>query len=137
MRSGWRAAQSERPGLHRAREPASVAGLGAVCVAALGGSHLLAKRVGAWASVVAAVVVSVAVREVVTRVGDRQPKEAVPICGGVRAGSKFPHRIPTTPGLEGRSPQKTHGQNGLIRRYGTSANMISSVLTAHLCRSTG
>jgi hypothetical protein len=42
-----------------------------VYVAATGGSHPLAKRVGAWPSVVAAAVVTVAAAEVVTRVGDR------------------------------------------------------------------
>ncbi len=46
------------PGLYRAREPAA-AGLGAVYVAPMGGSHPLAKRVGAWPSVVAVAVVTV------------------------------------------------------------------------------
>jgi hypothetical protein len=64
-----RATQSERPGAVPAREPAAAAGLGAVYVAAMGGSHPLAKRVGAWPSVVAAAVVTVAAAEVVTRVG--------------------------------------------------------------------
>jgi IS5 family transposase len=44
---------------------------------------------------------------------ERRSRRAAPATS--RAGAKFPHRIPTTPGLEGRSPQKTHGQNGLIR----------------------
>jgi hypothetical protein len=79
----------------------------AVYVAATGGSHPFAKRVGAWPSVVAAAVVTVAAAEVVTRVGRPLAQgPAAPICGGARAGSKLPHRIPTTPGLEGRSPQK-------------------------------
>jgi hypothetical protein len=59
------------PGLYRAREPAAAAGLGAVHVAAMGGSHPLAKRVGAWPSVVAVAVVTVAAAAVATRAGDR------------------------------------------------------------------
>jgi len=100
------------------REPAAVAGLGAVYVAATGGSHPLAKRVGVWPSVVAAAVVIVAAAEVVTRVGR-------PLAEGPRGGSADlrwrPCRVEVSPqnphnsGLEGRSPQKTHGQNGLIR----------------------
>jgi hypothetical protein len=56
---------------YRARGLAPAAGLCAVYVAAMGGSHLLAKRVGAWPSVLAVTAVSVAAAEVVTRAGER------------------------------------------------------------------
>lgn len=52
---------------YRARGPAAAAGLGAVYVAAMGGSHLLAKRVGAWPSVLAVTAVTVAAAEAVAR----------------------------------------------------------------------
>jgi hypothetical protein len=56
---------------YRARGPAAAAGLSAVYVAAMGGSHPLAKRVGAWPSVVAVTAVTVAAAEAVTRAGAR------------------------------------------------------------------
>lgn len=52
---------------YRVSGPAAAAGLSAVCVTAMGGSHLLARRVGAWPSVVAVTAVTVAAAEVVTR----------------------------------------------------------------------
>jgi hypothetical protein len=52
---------------YRARGPAVAAGLGVVYVAAMGGSHPLAKRIGAWPSVAAVTVVAVAAAEVATR----------------------------------------------------------------------
>ena len=56
---------------YRAHGPAAAVGLGAVYVAAMGGSHPLAKRVGAWPTVVAVTAVTVAAVEVVTRAGGR------------------------------------------------------------------
>jgi hypothetical protein len=56
---------------YRSRGSAAAAGLGAVYVAAMGGSHPLAKRIGAWPSVAAVTVVTVAAAEVVNRAGDR------------------------------------------------------------------
>src|ERR1700722_19340353 len=55
----------------RARGPAAAAGLGAVYVAAMGGSHPLAKRVGAWPSVLAVTAVTVAAAGAGTRAGER------------------------------------------------------------------
>jgi hypothetical protein len=56
---------------YRARGPAAAAGLGAVYVAAMGSSHPLAKRVGAWPSVLAVTAVTLAAAEVATRAGER------------------------------------------------------------------
>jgi hypothetical protein len=56
---------------YRAHGPAAAVGLGAVYVAAMGGSHPLAKRVGAWPSVVAVTAVTVAAIEAATRAGGR------------------------------------------------------------------
>jgi hypothetical protein len=56
---------------YRARGPAAAAGLSAVYVAAMGGSHPLAKRLGAWPSVAAVTAVTVAAAEVVSRTGER------------------------------------------------------------------
>jgi hypothetical protein len=56
---------------YRASGPAAAAGLSAVYVAAMGGSHPLAKRIGAWPSVVAVTAVTVAAAEVVTRMAAR------------------------------------------------------------------
>jgi hypothetical protein len=56
---------------HRTGGPAAAAGLGAVYVAAMGGSHPLAKCIGAWPSVVTVTVVTVAAAEVVTRTASR------------------------------------------------------------------
>jgi hypothetical protein len=56
---------------YRARGPAAAAGLGAVYVAAMGGSHPLARYIGPWPSVAAVTVVTVAAAEVVTRTADR------------------------------------------------------------------
>ena len=56
---------------YRAHGPAAAVGLGAVYVAAMGGSHPLAKRVGAWPSVLAVTAVTVAAAEAVARAGAR------------------------------------------------------------------
>jgi hypothetical protein len=56
---------------YRARGPAAAAGLGAVYLAAMGGSHPLAKQIGAWPSVAVVTAVTVAAAEVVTRTGRR------------------------------------------------------------------
>src|ERR1700757_1947534 len=56
---------------YRARGPAAAAGLGAGYVAAMGGAHPLAQRVGAWPSVLAVTAVTVAAAEAVARVGAR------------------------------------------------------------------
>jgi hypothetical protein len=58
---------------YRASGPAAAAGLSTVYVAAMGGSHPLAKRIGAWPSVVAVTAVTVAAAEVVTRMAARSP----------------------------------------------------------------
>lgn len=52
---------------NRAAGPAAAAGLGALYVAAMGGSHPLAKRIGAWPSVAVVTAATVAASEAVTR----------------------------------------------------------------------
>jgi hypothetical protein len=52
---------------YRASGPAAAAGLSVLYTAAMGGSHSLAKRIGAWPSVAAATAVTVAAAELVTR----------------------------------------------------------------------
>jgi hypothetical protein len=52
---------------YRASGPAAAAGLSTLYVAAMGGSHPLAKRIGAWPSVAAVTAVTVAAAELVTR----------------------------------------------------------------------
>lgn len=52
---------------YRTSGPAAAAGLSAVYVAAMGGSHPLAKRIGAWPAVAVATAVTVAAAELVTR----------------------------------------------------------------------
>ena len=54
--------------MYRECGPAA-SGLGGVHMAAMSSSHLLAKRVGAWPSVAAVTVVTLAAAEVVTRAG--------------------------------------------------------------------
>jgi hypothetical protein len=56
---------------YQASGPATAAGLSALYVAAMGGSHPLAKRVGAWPSVAAVTAVTVAASELVTRASSR------------------------------------------------------------------
>jgi hypothetical protein len=53
--------------LYRACGPAAAAGLSAAYVAAMGGSHPLAKRIGAWPAVTVVTAVTVAAAELVTR----------------------------------------------------------------------
>ena len=52
---------------YRTSGPGAAAGLSALYLAAMGGSHPLAKRIGAWPSVAAVTVVTVAAAELVTR----------------------------------------------------------------------
>jgi len=52
---------------YRAAGPGAAAGLGALYVAAMGGSHPLAKRIGAWPSVAVVTAVTVIAAEAVTR----------------------------------------------------------------------
>ena len=52
---------------YRASGPAAAAGLSAVYVAAMGGSHPLAKRIGAWPAVAVVTAVTVTAAELVTR----------------------------------------------------------------------
>jgi hypothetical protein len=52
---------------YRARGPAAAAGLSALYAAAMGGSHPLAKRIGAWPSVAVVTAVTVAAAELVRR----------------------------------------------------------------------
>lgn len=56
---------------YRASGPAAAAGLSAVYVAAMGGSHPLAKRIGAWPAVAVVTAVTVAAAELVTRTASR------------------------------------------------------------------
>jgi hypothetical protein len=56
---------------YRASGPAAAAGLSALYVGAMGGSHPLAKRIGAWPSVAAVTAVTVAAIEAVTRTAGR------------------------------------------------------------------
>lgn len=52
---------------YRSSGPAAATGLSALYVAAMGGSHPLAKRIGAWPSVLAVTAVTVTAAELVTR----------------------------------------------------------------------
>jgi hypothetical protein len=52
---------------YRASGPPAALGLTALYAAAMGGSHPLAKRIGAWPSVVTVTAITVAAAEVVTR----------------------------------------------------------------------
>ncbi len=62
---------------YRASGPVAAAGLSALYVAAMGGSHPLAKRIGAWPSVAAVTAVTVAAAELVTRTAThREPPAA-------------------------------------------------------------
>ena len=56
---------------NRSAGPAAAAGLSALYVAAMGGSHPLAKRIGPWPAVAAVTAATVAAGEVVTRVAGR------------------------------------------------------------------
>jgi drug/metabolite transporter (DMT)-like permease len=56
---------------YRVSGPARAAGLSALYVAAMGGSHPLAKRIGAWPSVAVVTAVTVAAAELVTRTAGR------------------------------------------------------------------
>jgi hypothetical protein len=56
---------------YRASGPIAAASLSAVYVAAMGGSHPLARRIGPWPSVVVVTAVTVAAAELVTRTAAR------------------------------------------------------------------
>jgi hypothetical protein len=56
---------------YRASGPTAAAGLSALYVAAMGGSHPLAKRIGAWPSVAVVTAVTVAAAELVRRTASR------------------------------------------------------------------
>jgi hypothetical protein len=56
---------------YHASGPAAAAGLTAVYVAAMGGSHPLARRIGAWPSVAVVTAVTVAAAELVNRTATR------------------------------------------------------------------
>lgn len=56
---------------YRTSGPAAAVGLSAVYVAAMGGSHPLAKRIGAWPAVAVVTIVTVATAELVTRAATR------------------------------------------------------------------
>ncbi|HEY5354659.1 MAG TPA: hypothetical protein VIK57_19595 [Streptosporangiaceae bacterium] len=56
---------------YRTSGPAAATGLTALYAAAMGGSHPLAKRIGAWPSVIAVTAVTVAATELVTRTVSR------------------------------------------------------------------
>ena len=58
-------------GWYRASGPAAAASLTAVYVAAMGGSHPLARRIGAWPSVAVVTAVTVAPAELVNRTATR------------------------------------------------------------------
>ena len=53
----------------RTTGPVAAAGLGALCTAAMGGSHPLAKKISAWPSVLAVAAVTAVASELVTRRG--------------------------------------------------------------------
>src|SRR5258705_9099466 len=53
---------------YRASGPVAMVGLSAFYAAAMGGSHPLAKKAGAWPSVVAVAAVTAAASELVTRI---------------------------------------------------------------------
>ena len=56
---------------YRTSGPGVAAGLSALYLAAMGGSHPLAKRIGAWPSVAAVTAVTAAAAELVTRTAVR------------------------------------------------------------------
>ena len=56
---------------YRTSGPAAAAGLSTLYIAGMGGSHPLAKRIGAWPSVAVVTAVTVAAAELVTRTGAR------------------------------------------------------------------
>ena len=56
---------------YRASGPAAAASLTAVYLAAMGGSHPLARRIGAWPSVAVVAAVTVAAAELVNRTATR------------------------------------------------------------------
>ena len=56
---------------YRASGPVAAAALSALYTAAMGGSHPLAKRIGAWPSVAVVTAVTVAATELVTRTAAR------------------------------------------------------------------
>jgi hypothetical protein len=56
---------------YRTSGAAAAAGLSALYVAAMGGSHPLAKRIGAWPSVVTVTAVTVTAADLVTRAAGR------------------------------------------------------------------
>lgn len=58
---------------YRASGPVAMVGLSALYAAAMGGSHPLAKKAGAWPSVVAVTAVTVVATELVTRTVARDP----------------------------------------------------------------
>jgi hypothetical protein len=58
-------------GWYRASGPAAAASLTAVYVAAMGGSHPLARRIGAWPPVAVVTAVTVAAAELVNRTATR------------------------------------------------------------------
>jgi hypothetical protein len=61
---------------YRARGPVTAAGLSALYLAAMGGSHPLAKRIGPWPSVAAVTAVTVAAAEVATRARARAERDS-------------------------------------------------------------
>jgi hypothetical protein len=61
---------------YRASGPAAAASLTALYAAAMGASHPLAKRIGAWPSVIAVTAVTVTAAELVTRAAPRSRKAA-------------------------------------------------------------
>ena len=66
---------------YRASGPVAAAGLTALYTAGMGGSHPLAKRIGAWPSVAVVTAVTVAAAELVTRTAAQAPPR-----GRVRRG---------------------------------------------------
>ncbi|MHB1594333.1 MAG: hypothetical protein ACYCO9_20755 [Streptosporangiaceae bacterium] len=62
---------------YRTSGAAAAASLGALYVAAMGGSHPLAKKIGTWPSVLAVTATTAGASEMVTRLGRRHPADAV------------------------------------------------------------
>jgi hypothetical protein len=66
---------------YRASGPVAAAGLTALYTAGMGGSHPLAKHIGAWPSVAVVTAVTVAAVELVTRTAARGPGAALSPAG--------------------------------------------------------
>jgi hypothetical protein len=71
---------------YRASGPVAMVGLSALYAAAMGGSHPLAKKAGAWPSVLAVAAVTAAASELVTRLVP--PRDPAPAGSGHGSGDR-------------------------------------------------